>query len=157
MHRRRQERRKVIAGVANGRALPINQGHIDAINKDIARHNVTMKEDVRGNILVNGAELTLIDWQCPAIGDACDDLATFLSPAMQSVNGNAPLSPAQEDAVLSAYGNAAVSRRYRILAPAYHWRMAAYCLWKAERGHVEYAAGARLERARLQPVKSQKG
>lgn len=93
----------------------------------------------------------LIDWQCPAAGDPCDDLAVFLSPAMQAVNGCPPLSPEAEEHFLQAYGNAAIAARYRALAPLYHWRMAAYCLWKAARGDAAYADAATLELAKLDP------
>ncbi len=56
--------------------------------------------------------LTLIDWQCPAIGDPCLDLALFLSPTMQQVNGKTPLSGAEVAAFLEAYDNPQVTCRY---------------------------------------------
>lgn len=101
---------------------------------------------VPGNLLAGpeGA-LTLIDWQCPSRGEACDDLALFLSPGMQHAYGNPPLSAADEVAFLAAYGDGAAAARYRTLAPAYHWRMAAYCLWKARMGDGAYLRGAELE------------
>ncbi len=104
---------------------------------------------VPGNLLESPGGLTLIDWQCPARGDACDDLALFLSPAMQHAYGNPPLTTDDELAFLEAYGDAAVADRYRLLARAYHWRMAAYCLWKVKTGDRSYALGAELETARL--------
>ena len=106
-------------------------------------------DPVPGNLMVQDGALTLIDWQCPAVGDACDDLAIFLSPAMQVVNGNPPLTADQVDAFLAAYGEDEVTQRYRSVAPVYHWRMAAYCLWKAARGAEDYAAAAALELACL--------
>ncbi len=107
-------------------------------------------DPVPGNLLQAGDQITLIDWQCPAIGDPCLDLALFLSPAMQSVNGNPPLSAAQVTRFLDAYGNLHTAARYRALAPVFHWRMAAYCLWKVQHGDAEYAPAARLELAALQ-------
>lgn len=102
-----------------------------------------------GNALVKADGVTFIDWQCPALGDATEDLATFLSPAMQHLSGNAPLSPEAESAFLEAYGDPKTVARYRALAPAYHWRMAAYCDWRAARGEAAYIQAAALERARL--------
>lgn len=105
-------------------------------------------DPVPGNILQAGTHLTLIDWQCPARGDACLDLAVFLSPAMQWVNGNPPLTQAQEEAFLQAYNAPETVARYHALAPLFHWRMAAYCLWKAQRGDRIYGDAAQLELAR---------
>lgn len=102
-----------------------------------------------GNALVTPTGVTFIDWQCPARGDPAEDLAVFLSPAMQVVSGNPPLSLAQADAFLDAYDNPATVARYRALRPLFHWRMAAYCLWRAARGDVGYAQAAALEIAAL--------
>lgn len=102
-----------------------------------------------GNVLVGPDGITFIDWQCPAAGDPCEDLATFLSPAMQALSGNAPLTPEAEDAFLSAYGDAETVARFRALAPFYHGRMAAYCQWRAARGDAGYGAAAELEIARI--------
>jgi len=104
-------------------------------------------DPIPGNLLQDGARLILIDWQCPAIGDPCLDLALFLSPAMQQVNGRPPLSEDEITAFLEAYGNAQVTRRYHALAPLFHWRMAAYCLWKAHHGDAAYAPAMALELA----------
>ncbi len=102
--------------------------------------------DVVPDNLVDGPlGLRLIDWQCPACGDPAEDLAVFLSPAMQVLYGVAPLSGAGKRQFLDAFGDPALSERYNMLAAAFHWRMAAYCLWKSERGETDYAAGFRLE------------
>lgn len=104
---------------------------------------------VPGNLLQGDKGLTLIDWQCPCVGDPCDDLAVFLSPAMQSIYGETPLSSEDEQAFLSAYDAPEIVRRYRALAPIYNWRMATFCLWKAARGDPDYAQAAKHEIARL--------
>jgi aminoglycoside phosphotransferase (APT) family kinase protein len=106
-------------------------------------------DPVPANIIRTPDGPRLIDWQCPARGEASEDLAIFLSPAMQQLYGNGPLSQSDEARFLAAYGDPLVVRRYRDLAPAYHWRMAAHCLWKAGQGAPEYAAAAELELARL--------
>lgn len=100
---------------------------------------------VPGNLIAGPSGVTLIDWQCPALGDPTEDLATFLSPAMQWLYRGAPLSETERDAFLAAYPDAATVARLRALEPLYRWRMAAHCLWKAERGAPDYAAALRLE------------
>jgi len=113
--------------------------------------NVFLHGDVVAqNIIENQNGLRLIDWQCPAIGDATEDLAIFLSPAMQHIYGERALSETEENAFLDEYDHADCGDRYRHLSPAYHWRMAAYCLWKAERGDAIYREGFEREIARLE-------
>ena len=100
---------------------------------------------VPDNLVDSPHGLRLIDWQCPARGDPAEDLAVFLSPAMQVLYGCEPLSDAGKHRFLNAFGDYELSDRYYLLAPAFHWRMAAYCLWKSERGETDYVAGFRLE------------
>lgn len=90
-------------------------------------------DPVAGNIILGAGGALLIDWQCPALGDAAEDLATFLSPAMQMVY-KSPLSPGAARAFLAQYGRVDAVTRYHALAPLYHWRMAAHCLWRAAHG-----------------------
>lgn len=106
-------------------------------------------DPVPGNLLVAQDKLYFIDWQCPGIGDAASDLAIFLSPAMQYLYRGAPLMPQEEIDCLSAYGVSAVVERYHQLRPWFHWRMAAYCLWRVQQGEVEYKRGFELERDAL--------
>lgn len=106
---------------------------------------------VPGNIIVHQGSITLIDWQCPAIGDPCEDIATFLSPAMQFLYRGAPLTR-EEAAVFRAAFPQDTIARYDSLAAIYHWRMAAHCLWKAERGAQGYAMAAQLELATLKAL-----
>ena len=105
---------------------------------------------VPGNIVATENGPRLIDWQCPTIGDPAADIAIFLSPAMQVLYGNRPLSPAEQTAFLKAYVNAGGdvigAARYAALAPLFHWRMACYCDWKAAHGDVAYRDVAALER-----------
>jgi hypothetical protein len=102
---------------------------------------------VPGNMIDGPAGLILIDWQCPALGDAAEDLATFLSPAMQWLYRGAVLDPGQAEAFLSAYPDPQVAERCLALLPVFRWRMAAHCLWKAERGAADYHHAATLELA----------
>ncbi|NVO57668.1 phosphotransferase [Rhodobacteraceae bacterium B1Z28] len=102
-------------------------------------------DPVAGNILVAESGMTLIDWQCPAIGDPCEDLALFLSPAMQRLYRGSPLTQSEENQFLSAYGQPEIIDRYQTLRPWFCWRMAAYCLWRIENGASDYAEGLQLE------------
>ena len=121
----------------------------DAAVPPLAAPRLIHGDAVPGNVIAGPQGVTLIDWQCPALGDPAEDLAAFLSPAMQWLYRGAPLSPGQAAAFLAAYPDAAILARYRALAPAFHWRMAAHCLWKAERGAADYAAALQLELAAL--------
>lgn len=102
-------------------------------------------DPVPGNILVTKTGIRFIDWQCPAWGDPTDDIAIFLSPAMQYLYRGRTLTQTDEAEFLSAYDRPTLAMRYMRLKPLYHWRMAAYCLWKAERGHSEYRAAFDFE------------
>lgn len=104
---------------------------------------------VPGNVIVGPQGVTLIDWQCPAIGDPAEDLAAFLSPAMQWLYRGKVLTDTEAAAFLHAYPDTATVARYQALAPAFHWRMAAHCLWKAERGVADYAKALDLELAAI--------
>lgn len=112
-------------------------------------------DPIPGNIMQSAGKLTLIDWQCPAIGDPCLDLALFLSPAMQVVNGNPPLSPDQITRFLTAYGDTQIATRYATLAPLFHWRMATYCQWKVAHGDTTYASAVTLELAAMAAASEQ--
>lgn len=107
---------------------------------------------VAGNLIESAQGVVLIDWQCPGLGDPVDDLAAFLSPAMQRLYRGAPLDDAERAAFLAAYGDPGTVARYRRLAPLLHWRLAAHCLWRARRGDAGYAEAARLELVLARPL-----
>lgn len=110
-------------------------------------------DPVPGNLLAHDGTLTLIDWQCPQTGDPAEDLALFLSPAMQLMYRGAPLTKAEKDAFLRAYPDPRIAGRTLALMPWFHWRMAAYCLWRAERGGAKDWQAFELERAALQSIR----
>jgi hypothetical protein len=103
---------------------------------------------VAGNLIQGPDGLRLIDWQCPAFGDPLVDVAMFLSPAMHFVYGAAPLSDTDKQTFLNAI-NPKIRTRYEQAGALYHWRMAAYCLWRFEQGVVDYKQAAMLEMALL--------
>ena len=103
---------------------------------------------VPGNILATPGGLRLIDWQCPGLGDPVDDLALFLSPAMQFLYRGRPLASAEIEALmLDLPGD--LRARYAVLRPILHWRIAAHCALRAARGDGDYDAALRLELAGL--------
>lgn len=104
---------------------------------------------VPGNLILGPRGLTLIDWQCPTIGDPLEDISTFLSPAMQAIYRHQVLSPVEAHSFLDAFRAPDLARRYAALAPWYHWRMAAYCLWKSQQGDRDYESALTLELAML--------
>jgi len=105
---------------------------------------------VPANIICTADGPTLIDWQCPAIGDPCHDLAVFLSPAMQTLYGRGPLNAKHRARFIEAYGTPGVAHRLALMTPLFHWQMAGHCLAKAAQGDVDYAEGYQLEMAALQ-------
>jgi thiamine kinase len=110
-------------------------------------------DPVPGNLVEHDGTLTLIDWQCPQLGDPAEDLALFLSPAMQLLYRGAPLSQDEECAFLGAYPNRTVVARLQALNPWFHWRMAAYCLWRSEQSSRRDHDAMALELEALQSIK----
>ena len=80
-----------------------------------------------GNFIVGPQGIRLIDWQCPALGDAAEDLFAFLSPAFQVLYNHEPLTADERAAFLAAYGDPQVLARLAALEPALTYRFGAYC------------------------------
>jgi len=99
---------------------------------------------VPGNLIIGDEGLRLIDWQCPAIGDPIIDIMMFLSPGMHKIYGPGKLSMKDHEDFLMR-GSSDLRNRYNKIGPLYHWRLAAYCFWKAEQGFIEYENAALAE------------
>ena len=99
---------------------------------------------VPGNLIIGEEGLRLIDWQCPAIGDPIIDIMMFLSPGMHEIYGSGKLSMKDHETFLMNL-IPKLRNRYNLLGPLYHWRLAAYCFWKAEQGFIEYEKAALAE------------
>ena len=99
---------------------------------------------VPGNLILGDAGLRLIDWQCPAIGDPIVDVMMFLSPSMHEIYGSGKLSMIDHEIFLMSL-TSKLRDRYNLVGPLYHWRLAAYCFWKAEQGFIEYENAALAE------------
>ncbi|MGH1354994.1 MAG: phosphotransferase family protein [Thalassovita sp.] len=119
---------------------------IDGVSAQALLHG----DPVPGNILITPDGVRLIDWQCPAVGDPVEDLALFLSPAMQLIYRGVPLDSAEIATFTDAYGDRATIDRLRAMQPWHHWGMAAYCAWKTARGSRQYARAMALELAALE-------
>lgn len=94
---------------------------------------------VAGNILCSAQGAVLIDWQCPGLGDPAEDLATFLSPAMQWLYTGRRVSAHQRARFLQTYPHPQTVARFLALEPLYAWRIAAHCAHRAARGDADYA------------------
>lgn len=109
-------------------------------------------DPVPGNLVVNDDAAKFIDWQCPAVGDPAEDLAVFLSPAMQVLYRGSVASEQETENLKMAYGHPNVFERFNTLRPYFHYRMALYCLWKYQNGHADYRAVAELEITALEQL-----
>lgn len=110
--------------------------------KPIAEPRLIHADPVPGNLITDTQNPILIDWQCPVLGDPAEDLAIFLSPAMQFTYRGRMLSHAETHDFLSAYPNPKFVERYIKLRPWYHLRMATYCLWRSEIRAAQYEISA---------------
>jgi thiamine kinase len=99
---------------------------------------------VPGNLILGDEGIRLIDWQCPAIGDPIVDIMMFLSPGMHKIYGLEKFSMTDHETFLMTL-TSDLRNRYSIIGPLYHWRLAAYCFWKAEQGVLEYENAALAE------------
>lgn len=123
-------------------AAPIPPGARSLIHTDIGAMN----------LIGVGEGLRLIDWQCPAAGDAAEDLYTALSPAFMILNLREPLTANRRRALLHLLADTPMARRLPLLEPAFAWRMAGYCCRRmqgaddpAVRDRYARAAGAEAE------------
>jgi hypothetical protein len=111
------------------------------IHRDLVPANVAVATD---------GHAVALDWQCPALGDPCEDLAHATSPAMQSLTETHPMLGIED--VVEAYPDATIRARFYRVEAAYRWRMACYCLWQVRNGNTLYQAALELECAALDQV-----
>jgi hypothetical protein len=134
--------------LANGRGSEIRRLRPPSVRCGPVARRLVHRDAGPGNLIDNGTELVLIDWQCPGAGDPVEDLAAFLSPGFQILYGRVPLTADEEGAFLDAYPAPLVVRRLQRMRSNYDWRMAAYCSWRAERlADSDAAASGRYTRA----------
>ena len=123
-------------------------GQVAAVANPMLIHG----DPVPGNLVEHEGTLTLIDWQCPQLGDPAEDLALFLSPAMQLLYRGSPLSQDEVGTFVAAYPDQSIIERLHALKPWFHWRMAAYCLWKSQQNSCHDRDAMGLELAALQSI-----
>ncbi len=101
-----------------------------------------------GTVQMTAAGPTLIDWQYAGLGDPVEDIACFLSPGLLTLYGLKPLVLYAEDLFLESYPDRNIVARFFEERPAYHWRLAAYCLFRQETlTHVNAPASRAYARA----------
>lgn len=74
----------------------------------------------------------LIDWQYAGIGDPVEDICGFLSPGLLTLYGLRPLAHYAEQMFLQHYPDREIIERFERERAGYHWRLAAYCLYRQE-------------------------
>ena len=76
-------------------------------------------------------KLNLIDWQCPAIGDASFDLWTFAYSGFNFLVGESVYSSEEIDCFIEKYsllsGDATIQERLAYFGPYYSYQIAAHC------------------------------
>ena len=102
------------------------------VHRPVRRASLVHTDCGPGNLVRGTHCLVLIDWQCPGLGDPVEDVACFLSPAMMILYRMPPHGPAARAAFLDTYGGDTVER-YTRDGPAWHYRIASYCVWRAHR------------------------
>lgn len=85
-----------------------------------------------GTILATGEGPRLIDWQYAGLGDPVEDIACFVSPGLARLYGHHPLVAHAEELFLKHYPDRETVARFNRERSAYHWRLAAYCLFRQE-------------------------
>ncbi|MBI4885226.1 MAG: phosphotransferase [Actinobacteria bacterium] len=106
---------------------------VDADAAAVQRISLVHTDCGPGNIVRSRHGLVLIDWQCPGLGDPVEDIACFASPAMMILYGFRPHTAAAVDRFLTSYADRVTVDRYRRQGPAWHYRIGAYCVWRADR------------------------
>jgi aminoglycoside phosphotransferase (APT) family kinase protein len=80
-----------------------------------------------GNFIQNGRHIRLIDWQCPGLGDAAEDVWTFLYSGYEMLLDRPRFDDSVAAEFWQGYGETAVRDRLHIWAPFYAYRVAAHC------------------------------
>ncbi len=101
-----------------------------------------------GNMIAGPDGIRCIDWQCPGMGDAAEDLWSFLSPAFQILYDRSPFEGDAIEIFRQAYGEADVLARLDYLAPFFSYRFAHYCCFRTHQlADVDAVGSERYRRA----------
>ncbi|MHA7776528.1 phosphotransferase [Roseibium sp. M-1] len=85
-----------------------------------------------GTIQATGDGARLIDWQFAGYGDPVEDIACFVSPGLATLYGIHPLVAYAEELFLQHYPDQETVSHFQEERSAYHWCLAAYCLFRHE-------------------------
>jgi hypothetical protein len=80
-----------------------------------------------GNFIQNGRHIRLIDWQCPGLGDATEDVWTFLYSGYEMLLNRPRFDESVQAEFWHGYGETAVRHCLQHMAPYYAYRVAAHC------------------------------
>lgn len=144
---------EMVAAVSNDLATDLIAARPATVSSsEVSSRSLVHTDCGPGNLVRSRNGLVLIDWQCPGLGDPVEDIACFLSPAMMILYEQRPHSARSIERFLGAYGQSPKGRetvaRYRRDATAWHFRIGAYCVWRAHRLGVRLPdVAARYRRA----------
>ncbi len=140
--------------------LPVSDGtelgknHPKRLNLKENKYVFLHRDPVFSNLINGPSGLMLVDWQCPALGDPVEDLAHFLSPAMNVLYRGKPLGSRELERFLSAYPSKKTVKNYRLYGWLFHQRLVEYCTWRVTRGHTDYASAKAAEMQLLETLRT---
>ncbi|MET1412585.1 phosphotransferase [Roseibium sp. HPY-6] len=115
----------------------------DAVENRTVERTLVHRSFCLGTIQSTADGARLIDWQFAGYGDPVEDIAGFVSPGLLKLYGLHPLVTYAEDMFLKHYPNQQIVERFLEERSAYHWRLAAYCLYRHETLGTTNAPAAR--------------
>ena len=88
--------------------------------------------DISTNLIEEpDGQVKIIDWQCPANGDICEDIFSILSPGFQILANRAPLSKEENSLFWNYMNRPDIHKRYNEIKASYAWRHGAFCFWRS--------------------------
>ena len=124
----------------------------------LSRRSLVHTDVGAGNLIVGENGVRLIDWQCPGVGDPAEDVWAFLSPGFQILFNHAPLTQAERETFVKAYGDPTTIHRLAALSLPFAYRMAAYCcLRRSDLADRDPVLSERYRRAAVAEMSKMKG
>ncbi|QFS98012.1 Phosphotransferase enzyme family protein [Labrenzia sp. THAF191b] len=103
-----------------------------AVKKREIKRSLVHRSFCLGTIQATGDGARLIDWQFAGLGDPVEDIACFVSPGLATLYGLHPLVAHAEEMFLTRYPDQETVEHFLKERGAYHWCLAAYCLFRHE-------------------------
>lgn len=94
----------------------------------ITRLSLVHTDAWAGNFIQDGEQVWLIDWQCPGLGDAAEDVWTFAASGYEMLLGRPGFESQDCDLFYAAYPDARVVERAHALSPCLAYRVAAHAI-----------------------------